>query len=160
MFPMLLFPMRAVWKPFPSSLIFFPCSFLFWLTFHGLPAKQKKTPVALDVFLPMELILRLVRVSEVVGFCEPSALLGQSPTPTWHVPWAGTSGFNHTLAPVAMFRVEHHTTNEEGINEGQKSFAQFTRALTTRCRLNMVNPSKTMLLSILLPWDMPPKLTC
>ena len=141
--PMLLFPLRIVWKPSPSFFIFFPCILLFWLTYHDLLVKWEKktkttTPVALEGFLPTEFNSEGCE-SFRKGWCpEPSALLGQTGRP--HLWWAGFPGFNSSLAPVAMFRIEHQTTYEDGIDELQKLYAQFIRPLTITRHCNVLNP--------------------
>ena len=70
--PMLLFPLRIVWKPSPSLFIFFPCILLFWLTYHDLLVKWEKKQkqqhlLLLRVSFPQNLILRVVRVSGRAG---------------------------------------------------------------------------------------------
>ena len=71
---MLLFPLRIVWKPSPSLFIFFPCIFLFWLTYHEPLVKWKKKTktktkylLLLRVSFPQSFILRVVRVSGRAG---------------------------------------------------------------------------------------------
>ena len=136
-------PSKNCMETIPFTLHLFPLYFPFmidlsWATCEVEKTQQNKTPVALEHFLPTELNSEGCETFRK-GWChEPSALLGQTGYP--HLRWAGVPGFDSNLAPVAMFRIEHQTTYEDGIDELQKLHAQFIRTLTITCHCNVLNP--------------------
>ena len=84
---MLLLPLRIVWKPSPSLFIFFPCIFLFWLTYHELPVKWKKHNKTKHLLLssisfPRNWILRVVRLSGRAGAMSRQLSWDRQDTPT------------------------------------------------------------------------------
>lgn len=142
------FPVRIIWHlPLHSSSFSPVFSFPGWLILSYVRS-GKIHPLLLMFSFPQNLILRVVRVSEKAECHEPSALLGQSKTPPPAVLRELELRLQQQLGTSGHVQGQQSDYFEEDIDEVQKLYAWFIRALTTMCHYTILNPPNTMLLSV------------